>query len=117
MGDKTLDLKQFMGGTSTWWKNPLFPDYTYTDGVKYVAEECEAYWLIDKIFATQAEPEMKRQVFQVWTLTATDGKGTITVEDGNDNTVATYPLEFTDFPLREITLWFTDYVLLLPTEY
>src|SRR3989304_933089 len=46
------DLSQFTG-TETWWKHPIFRSYTYTDGVKYVADSCKAYWLIDAILSNQ----------------------------------------------------------------
>jgi hypothetical protein len=37
--------------------------------------------------------------------------------DGNGNTVYRKEIEYTDFPLPEITLWFTDNTVLLPSEY
>jgi hypothetical protein len=43
--------------------------------------------------------------------------GILTCEDGNGNKVFEKALEFTDFPLPEITLWFTDDTILLPSEY
>ena len=41
---------------------------------------------------------------------------TLTCEDGNGNVVFTKALTFTDFPLEEITLYFTNGVILLPSE-
>ena len=118
MGDIKLDLNQFTGGTGTWWRHPLHPKYTYTDGMKYVAEQCGAYWFIDKIFATQSEQAMKKQAFQVWKIQVLqDSQAVITVEDGNDNILATYPLDYTDFPTQGVSVWFTDNVLMLPAEY
>ena len=57
--------------------------------------------------------------FQVWKLKADVLKhtGTLTCEDGNYNKVFEKALEFTDFPLPEITLWFADNTIFLPSEY
>lgn len=40
------ELMQFIG-TEHWYKHPLMPAMTYTDGVKYFAEQTESYWLLD----------------------------------------------------------------------
>ena len=52
---------------------------------------------------------MKAEEFQVWKLKADIERrtGTLTCEDGNYNKVFEKALEFTDFPLPEITLWFS----------
>ena len=61
-------------GTNEWyehWTNVL----TYTDGVKFVAETCGAYWLIDVVASYQRDPGFRRLLqagtyrdFQVWRL-------------------------------------------------
>ena len=50
-----------------------------TDGVKYLADEAGAYWLLDIIASYQTNPKTRREHFQVWELTlspdnATTGK-------------------------------------------
>jgi hypothetical protein len=111
------DLAQFTG-TTVWYRHPLFKAFSYTDGVQYVASEGGAYWLIEKIFALQHYPKVRSEAFQLWTLQARkDQSATITCEDGNGGKVYAEELYFTDFPLSEIKLYFTDNVLLLPSEY
>ena len=44
-------------------------------------------------------------------------KGVLTCEDGNDHTVFTKELDFTDFPEPGIALWFTNNTIFLPSEY
>lgn len=110
------DLQNFTG-TENWYKNPLFPNCLYTDGVKYLAEQANCYWLIDYIFSNQHLSKISKEPFQTWTIKTNDNQATIIVEDGNDNLVKKFELEFTDFPLKEFTLWFTDRILLLPSEY
>lgn len=41
----------------------------------------------------------------------------MTCEDGNGKEVYRQELKSTDFPLPEITFYFTDNVIMLPTEY
>jgi hypothetical protein len=90
---------------------------TYTDGAKYVADEAGAHWLLDIIATNQMTPAVKAEEFQVWKLTVANGKGRVVCEDGNDNVVFSQDIDFTDFPEPGITLWFTDNVILLPSEY
>lgn len=113
------ELSQFTG-TDNWYKHPLAPGITYTDGVKYMAEKAGAYWLLDQIAIPQRyESKLKAHPFQVWKLRRdTDGPGAeLIVEDGNDNVIQRQRIDCTDFPLLEIDLWFTDNVILLPSEY
>jgi hypothetical protein len=42
---------------------------------------------------------------------------TLTCDDGNGNIVFTKNIEHTDFPLDEITLYFANSVIHLPSEY
>lgn len=118
---KTLtaaDLNQFTG-TETWFRHPLNRKVVYTEGVQYVAETGGAYWLIDEIALIQPyDKTVAAEEFQVWTLKVrTDRTATLACEDGNGNVVFTKELEYTDFPLDEIKLYFTDNTILLPSEY
>ena len=111
-----LELKQFTGSES-YYQNPLYRGYVYTEGVKHLAEQAEAYWLIDYILSYQLDPKLVIQPFQVWKLTVKDNSAAVTVEDGNDNEIASLTINYTDFPLEEMTLWLVDKTLLLPSEY
>jgi hypothetical protein len=117
---KTLtesDLRQFTG-SELWYRHSLMRNVLYTDGVKHVAEAGGAWWLVDEIALGQMEKKIAAQSFQVWKLTVeADSTALLTCEDGNGNEVSRKAIAFTDFPLREITLWFTDNVTLLPSEY
>lgn len=103
-------------GTTQWYRNRMFPKFLYTDGVKYLAEQAGAYWLIDYIFSNQISP-IKEMPFQVWKITVVKNEGFIKVEDGNNNVAKEFKIPFTDFPLEEYTVWFVDGVLLLKSEY
>jgi len=58
------------------------------------------------------------EAFQLWTLEVNaDQTATLTCEDGDGNVVVTKPIAYTDFPLPKISFYFTDNVILLPSEY
>lgn len=112
MTNLAQDLAHFTG-SEHWYRHPLRRSHTYTDGVKFLADNAGAYWLIDKIIVTApADP------FQVWNLTVNDDRSaTLNLTDGDGDVLDVQNIEFTDFPLPEITLWLVDNVLLLPSEY
>jgi hypothetical protein len=110
-------LKHF-NGTDEWFRHSLYRFFTYTEGIQYLAVEAGAYWLVDLIFGLQYEASaVKAEPFQCWTLTVKGSEATLICEDGNGNKVYTKAIEFTDFPMEKITIWFADSVLMLPSEY
>ena len=121
MTTKTLnksDLAQFTG-SETWYRHADQPQVLYTDGAQYVAEHGGAYWLLNEISLIQHYDEaVAAEKFQVWKLTVRpDRTAVLTCDDGNGKIVFTKDIEYTDFPLDEITLYFTDNTILLPSEY
>jgi hypothetical protein len=109
-------------GTSQYWRNPLFPSFRYTDGVKGVAEAAGAYWLVDAILSHQLDPKVRKERFQVWTLKNTPGKcWTLRATDGDKGLgeveLAFQEIGFSDFPLDEFRMWVEGNVLLLPEEH
>ena len=103
-------------GTTQYWK--AYPNLLLTDGVKLMAEMCGAYWLIDEVFFLLHNEKLKGEEFIVFQLVVKDSSATIRAEDGNKHLLAKQNIPFTDFPLTEgITLFWTDNVLMLPTEY
>jgi hypothetical protein len=83
-----------------------------------VADQAGVYWLIDEIaLAQRYEASVRGEPFQVWILNVKGSKATLACEDGNDNRVFAKDIPFTDFPEPGITLWCTDNVILLPSEY
>ncbi len=100
-------------GTEQYWKNNLL-SFNYTDGVKFLHEACEAYWLLIAISSHH-----RKEPFQVWELKVNDNKSatlTMREDDGQPNLVE-QRIQFTDFPLDGIKLYLIDGVLLLPSEY
>lgn len=103
-------------GTTRWRRH--WSKLLYTDGVAYLADQAGAYWLIDLVASWQGNPALRRQGFIVWTLTVNPDRTAVAqATNGNMRPLARQEIPATDFPLPEITLYLTDGVLLLPSEY
>ncbi|MGB3766531.1 MAG: DUF6876 family protein [Phormidesmis sp.] len=117
-----IDLGQFTG-TVQWHRWSNLTDLICTDGVKYLADEAGAYWLLDAIASHQLNPALKDsqrlQEFQVWILKVEADKSCqlTCAEDSDIAPVVIQDIEFTDFPLAEIKLYVCGNVILLPSEY
>jgi hypothetical protein len=118
------DLDQFIG-TQNYYRTML-PRFVFTDGVKFMADEAGAYWLIDAIGSYQPQPRLRNneqlRYFQVWELKL-DGKGGAVLTcraDTDVPPVVTQKIPYTDFPF-DIKLWVERgdnmMVLLLPSEH
>jgi len=114
-GELTSSLSQFYGSDEI-YRYKLVPGHFFTEGVKFLAENAGAYWLLDLIFSHQLDPKVAGEEFQVWILKVENQKGIAICEDGNDNEVTRQEIEFTDFPLPEIRLWLENKTLMLPSE-
>ena len=112
------DLRNF-SGSENWYRSAMNRKILFTDGAKYVADEAGAYWLLDEIALSQRYVRpVSREPFQVWKLTVRpDRSATLRCEDGDYNLVFIKEIPFTDFPLDEISLWFANNVIYLPSEH
>ena len=90
----------------------------YNDGVKFLVEKAQAYWLLDLIESWQTKRVVRREPLQVWTLTVDlkKNKAVAVCDDGNGIKLCTQRIPYTDFPLPEIKLYRIDNVILLPSE-
>ena len=127
MSEQTLTqdfLNHFTGSGEFYrhWSKLLI----YTEGVQAMAEVGKAFWLIDAITSYQLDERIQQNQalkdFQVWKLVvekADNQRGaTLTMRgDSNQPVVITQKIEYTDFPLPEITLWVSNDTLMLPSEY
>ena len=116
-------LPNFTGTTAYYRYSPIFRNFVLTDGSKYLAEACDAFWLCDAIASHL--PSYRDEGFVVARLFVVDGKASLTFDDGNGNILASQEIEFTTFPLDKITLYVIPqdmgdevvYVILLASEY
>ncbi len=123
------DLHQFTGDCLR-YTHPLNPQVIYTPGVRYVAENGHAYWLIDAIASYFGSPEMQAaqrqddrlREMQFWRLTVTDRSAVLTAEaDSGETPFIQQEIAFTDFPLEQIDIWAAfdglHWTLYLPSEH
>jgi hypothetical protein len=131
-----MDLRQalahFTGSTRVYRHCLRF--LHYTEGVDYLAEQAQAFWLIDAIASYQ--PQLKKDPmlaeFQVWLLLrpgqedipwiAVEGNGAVLTcwpdtptEDAPPAVRQDIPLS--DFPLTDIRLYVSNGTLYLPSEH
>ena len=106
-------------GSEHWYRHWANRKILFTDGAEHVAKYGGALWLLDEIVFAQGQKPVAAEEFQVWTLKVDLDKrsAVLTCGDGNGNMVFTKPIEFTDFPIEEITLWFTNNTIYLPSEH
>lgn len=119
-------LPQFIGTTEWYRYSPqLFPRVLLTEGTKYIADSCQAYWLMDALSSYTPRIARHNQTFAVALLTM-NGEDAATLDITDDipaNFVyAKQKIEYTDFPLpRGIKLFIArngeDWVIMLPSEY
>lgn len=98
-------------GTEQYWVSRWLR-FKYTDGIKFLWESCESYWLL-----TAISSHMKKQPFQVWNLKKNaDNSALLTMKTSKKNIVE-QKIPYTNFPLDEIEIYLIDGVLLLKSEY
>lgn len=94
----------------------------YTEGVQYLAQHANCYWLLDLV-AAHSKHDAWREVegFVLVKLTVKSDAGLVVFDDGNGEILGEQKIEYTDFPMEEVRLylcWNGDgYTLLLPNEY
>jgi hypothetical protein len=120
------ELQQFTG-TESYYKHLL--GFRFTDGVKFLAEEAQAYWLIDAIISHQIK--LRGQDFQLWLLVVGKEHEFIKPKPGKDAVLTCWKdtpnagvkplvrqdIVLTDFPLKTIKLYLENKILLLPSEH
>jgi hypothetical protein len=111
------ELAQFTG-SEQWYRHGLVRNILFTEGAKYLADKAGAYWLLDEIaLAQRYDRAVAAEEFQLWKLSVGPDRTAVLVCDGNGNIVWKKELSFTDFPLEEIKLYYTNNTILLPSEY
>ncbi len=96
----------------------------YTDGVQFLADNADCYWLIDAIASYQTVLRVNPRLFdfQFWELKVADTgdfrSAVLICADGDSEvSIITQRIEHTDFPLPSIHLYVERGVLLLPSEH
>lgn len=118
--DELKDTLRNFTGTTKYTRWSIFPHIVLTDGALFLAENANAFWLMDAI-ASHID-DFEGEGFVVATLSQlVSGRWELAFDDGNGKLLAEQRIEHSDFPLDEITLyavWQGDlWVILLPSEW
>ena len=126
MNFKTRQLKQriqHFNGSLILYQIPLIRT-KFTEGIKYLAQAGECYWLVtDTSVIAKSLRDKSRFIsidFRKFNEKEKDIMGygaKIDYSDGNGLLYETHKYHLTDFPLDEIRLFFVDDTLMLPSEY
>ena len=120
------DLKQFTGSGNFFrhWGNPLL---FYTEGVQYLANQTNSYWLVNEIGYELLPKLLKR--FKDWFYCIqfqaySNETACITVSNGNGRIWLKRKIKWTDFPITEQPITFYlcqsgrySYCFMLASEY
>jgi hypothetical protein len=114
--EKTIDLTGFIGSENAYKSCIFVPAMRHTDGVEFFCNEAGAFWFLD-IVATEYFKLQKKYPFMSITLSSLNEKATISVEDGDCNTIAQKKIEYTDCPTGIYGFFLIDNILMLKGEY
>lgn len=115
------ELDQFIGTEYYHRYNNLL----LTDGVLFLAQKGECFWLLDLILSVQDLPQIKDdpylQCMQFWTLIVNeDQTAKVICERDTDDVVYEQKIDYTDFPFST-RIWLNRYdhrfVAMLSSEY
>lgn len=112
------NLQMFTGTEEYHRFSPLFRNIVLTDGAKYLADNAKCYWLMDIIASLKVVPQCKNEGFLTCDFKLNEGGGGVfTASNGSKKMLYKQEIESTDFPIKELRLYFIDNVILLPSEY
>lgn len=117
-------LREFTG-SETLFKHGFFLGVCYTEGVRHVAREGKAYWLLDEIASHLIRMNISpfsQKALHFWKLTVKDNQGVLLARvDSDQKPFFKKELDYTDFPLDEIDIWAAynehGWTIYLPSEH
>ena len=109
----------YFTGSSAYY--PLYPQLKLTDGTKFLCEQAKCFWLMDAVASHLGSYRDEDFVVAKFLRAKASNGWILRLEDGNDEVLADQIIEYSDFPLDEITLYVefdgTNHVILLPSEH
>lgn len=123
INDLQSNLQMFCG-TENYYR--IYPRLLLTDGVKYLADEAECFWLIDIIRSVSHLLNRDEDEFFVLKLTVNENKSAVvSIDHGtgeDDEIVYSQAIGFSDFPIKEQSLYIQKneelgLIVMLPSEY
>lgn len=121
MSDQQLEMElQYFIGTAAYHRfSSIMRNFLLTDGAQHLADNGRCYWLMDLIASHGAS--YKGESFVAVKVTRKGEGVDVVITDGNYRELAKQEVEYSDFPLDEITLFVVaqdEYkVIMLASEY
>lgn len=120
--DMALENLDHFCCTEKYYRLTPLRNVLFTDGMKHVADEGGAYWLMALIAGHCIIPFKMGQHFLTAKLTKGEtGTAEVVIDDGNGNVLVAQHIPMTDFPLKEFQCFAAgqgdDLVVMLPSEY
>lgn len=110
------ELAQF-NGTETWYRDRL-SGILYTEGVQYISDKGAHWFISDTLINISMLPELSNQDFlHIQVKKTEETKAVYTIDDGNNNILYKQEIPFTDLNVEKLRLFFSNNVLMLPSEY
>jgi len=104
-------------GTEKYYRHPLNRHIHFTDGIKFLCEKLDCFWMMDIIVSVQGIPSIKKcGCGQYWHLEVFHDKKAIITCTSNEVVLYRQDIQFTDFPLQEITVLCANGVICLLSE-
>ena len=109
------EFEQFTGTTK--YYRSTFGRLLLTEGIHYMRERLNCYWLIDIVESYQ--PQLKDKRFQLWSIQVNKDKSALVEmrEDSGLEPLVKQALQYTDFKLKQYEFFCIDRVVLLKSEY
>jgi len=112
-----LELKALNSFIGTQQYHSFYMGTLLTDGAKYIAENGYSWLLTDAVSVIKTTPRIRKEPFLVIQLTNLKNyECDLIISDGNDNILHKQHYNFTDAQ-REFTLYFSEDILMLSSEY
>ncbi len=120
-GMNTQELQSALSHfTGTEKYHRVLPRLVITDGVEYLANTANSYWLVTAIYSHLVTQPIHSE-FVVARLVVSGKTANLVLDDGNDQVISEQYIEYTDFPLEQVTIYCSYqsryWVLLLASEY
>lgn len=116
-GNLKLQLRHFTG---TQRYHRFHSKTVLTDGALYLAEQARCFWSMD-VFASHLREISTDHGLACLKLKRVGDGAQVVIDDGDEKILAQQEIQYTDFPLDEITLfacWTGEYwVMMLTSEY
>lgn len=88
-----------------------------TDGVKYIMDNGYSWFVTDAVAVLKFKPKLRKETFLTVELKLTEeNEADLIITDGNDNKLYSQHYDFTDAK-RDLTLYFSNNVLMVNSEY